>query len=114
MIDHYATGSHMIVDGHRYHQDLKIIRGRVKDKWWRKQGHRLDPDDIKDVVAAGPEILVVGTGYAGQMRVPDITREALFQNHITILAEKTSKASHLYNQLVSEGKEVAGAFHLTC
>ena len=114
MIESYTTGSHMIVDGRTYHQDLKIIRGRVKDNWWRKQGHRLDPDDINDVVIARPEILVVGTGYAGNMRVPDSTRNALSEHNIAIMAEITSKATDLYNQLVSEGKDVAGAFHLTC
>jgi hypothetical protein len=114
MIDHYTTGSHMIVDGHTHHQDLKIIRGQVKDNWWRKQGHRLDLDDIKDVVNARPKILVVGTGYAGNMHVPDNTRNALSKHNINIIAEITSKATNIYNQLVSEGKDVAGAFHLTC
>jgi hypothetical protein len=114
MIDSYATGSHMIVDGHTYHQDLKIIRGRVKDNWWRKQGHRLDPADIKDVVTARPEILVVGTGYAGNMRVPDITRDMLSGYDINVIADITTKATDIYNQLVAEGKDVAGAFHLTC
>ena len=114
MIDSYATGSHMIVDGHTYQQDLKIIRGQVKDNWWRKQGHRLDPSDIKDVIAARPEILVVGTGYAGNMHVPDSTRDMLSSHDISVIADITSKATTIYNQFVSEGKDVAGAFHLTC
>jgi hypothetical protein len=114
MIEHYKTGSHMIVDGHIYHQDLKIIRGQVTDNWWRLQGHRLDPDDIKDVVHARPKILVVGTGYAGNMHVPDITRNALSKHNIDIVAEITSNATNTYNQLFSEGEDVAGAFHLTC
>ena len=114
MIESYTIASHMVVDGQTYHQDLKIIRGQVRANWWRKQGHRLDPDDIKDVVHARPQILVVGTGYAGNMRVPDITRNALSKHHINIISEITSEATKIYNQLVSEGKDVAGAFHLTC
>ncbi len=104
----------VVVDGQTYHQDLIIIRGQVRANWWRKQGHRLDPDDIKDVVHARPQILVVGTGYAGNMHVPDITRNALSKHHINIISEITSEATKIYNQLVSEGKDVAGAFHLTC
>ena len=47
MIERYATGSFMTVQGTKYHQDLKIIRGQVKNNWWRKQGNRLDKDDIR-------------------------------------------------------------------
>ena len=49
MIEHYATGSYMRVDGYEYHHDLKILRGQVKANWWRKQGHRLDTEDISDI-----------------------------------------------------------------
>jgi hypothetical protein len=33
MIDQYTTDSHMTVNGKKYHQDLKIIRGEVNGKW---------------------------------------------------------------------------------
>jgi hypothetical protein len=52
MIEHYARGSYMTVDGNKYHQDLKIIGGQVKGNWWRKQGHRLDTEDISDILSA--------------------------------------------------------------
>ena len=57
MIDQYTTGSHMTVDGTTYHQDLKIIHDEVKGTWWRKEGHRLDIDDIQDILSAEPEVL---------------------------------------------------------
>ena len=114
MIDHYATGSYMTVDGNTYHQDLKIIRGQVKANWWRKQGHRLDTEDISDILSAKPEMLVVGTGYAGNMRIPDSVRSAIENHDIRIVAEETAKAVSSFNRLNSEGKDVAGAFHLTC
>ncbi len=53
MIEHYATGSYMRVDGNDYH-------------------------------------------------------------HIRIIAEETAKAVSIFNRLNSDGKDVAGAFHLTC
>ena len=65
MIDQYTTGSHMTVNGNKYQQDLKIIRGEVKGNWWRGEGHRLDINDIQDILSAGPEVFVIGTGYAG-------------------------------------------------
>ena len=114
MIDQYTTGSHMTVKGATYRQDLKIIRGEVKGNWWRREGHRLDTDDIRDILTSGPEILVIGTGYAGNMRVPDAVRQTIEDRHIKVIAERTADATETFNQLEAEGRDVAGAFHLTC
>ena len=114
MIDQYTMGSHMTVKGTTYRQDLKIIHGEVKGNWWRKEGHRLDTDDIRDILTAGPEILVIGTGYAGNMRVPDSVRHTIEDRQIKIITERTADATKTFNQLEAEGRDVAGAFHLTC
>jgi hypothetical protein len=114
MIDQYITGSHMTVEGKTYHQDLKIIRGEVKGSWWRRKGHLLDPDDIQDILAARPKVLVIGTGYAGNMRVPESLRETIENHHIQVITETTAKAMKSFNRLAEEGEDVAGAFHLTC
>ena len=114
MIDKYVTGSHMTVDGRRYTSDLKIIDGRIASNWWRRSGHRLSGEDISDIISAAPEVLVVGTGYAGAMRIPEEVRSLLRDRNIRLVAEKTPSASETYNRLLSEGNKVAGAFHLTC
>ncbi len=114
MIDAYETGKSMRIGGKAYHNDLKIIDGRVLGDWWRKEGHRLDAVDIDDIVAARPEIVVIGTGYAEGMRVPDATRAMLLSKDIRVVIQATSKAVNTYNRLSKEGHRVSGAFHLTC
>ena len=114
MIAQYTTGSHMTVQGKKYHKDLKIINGLVKGNWWRKEGHRLDAADISDILAAKPDVLVIGTGYAGRMHVPASLRTAMQDEHIEVIAEKTADATKTFNRLFNQGKDVAGAFHLTC
>ena len=114
MIEQYSTGSHMTVKGTKYYQDLKIIHGQVKGNWWRKEGHRLDAADISDILSAKPDVLVIGTGYAGSMHVPASLRTAMQDEHIEVIAEKTSEATKTFNRLFNQGKDVAGAFHLTC
>jgi hypothetical protein len=114
MIDQYTTGSHMTVKGNLYRKDLKIIHGEVIDNWWRQKGHRLATGDIDDIIAARPQILVIGTGYAGNMRVPDTVRQALKNLQIDVIAQTTADATATFNRLFGEGKDVAGAFHLTC
>lgn len=114
MIEQYTTGSHMTVNGKKYHQDLKIIHGEVKENWWRGEGHRLDTNDIQDILSARPEVFVIGTGYAGNMRVPGSVRQTIESHHIKVIAATTADATKTFNQLAAEGKDVAGAFHLTC
>jgi hypothetical protein len=114
MINEYTTGGHMTVKGTRYRRDLKIIRGEVIGNWWRQKGHHLAVGDIDDILAARPQILVIGTGYAGNMRVPESVRQTLQELQIKVIAQTTADATATFNRLSAEGKDVAGAFHLTC
>lgn len=109
----YSFGS-LTAGGVRYTSDLKVVEREVVPNWWRKEGHRLFPEDIADVLAAKPEVLVVGTGSPGNMRVPPETVEAIRGSGIKEVVLPTSQAVKRFNELVDEGKRVAGAFHLTC
>ncbi len=113
MIESYRFGE-MVVSGRAYRRDLKIIEGKVRPEWWRKEGHLLQPEDLEDVWAARPEILVVGTGASGVMRVDPRTVARAQELGITLEAYPTEKAVRRFNELLREGRKVAGAFHLTC
>lgn len=114
MIEKYESGHLIRIDGQTYHNDVKIIDGQVKGNWWRQEGHRLAQEDISDILEKRPDILVIGTGYAGRMHVPDSTRKAVLGHGIQMQAEKTDSAVRTFNRLNKEGRKVAGAFHLTC
>jgi hypothetical protein len=62
----------------------------------------------------GPEILVVGMGDPGNMKVTDKLRKHLASLGIILIEESTSRAAETFNSLFSSGRNVAGAFHLTC
>lgn len=113
MIEEYTSGS-ITVNHKTYHQDLKIVQGQVLDNWWRKAGHRVDVNDMKDVLNASPNIIVIGTGYAENMRVSKELLSETRQRDIKLIAEDTYNAVKTFNDLYSRGKNVSGAFHLTC
>lgn len=113
MIAGYQFGS-ILIEGKSYHRDLKILEGRVLPDWWRKEGHRLTPEDITDILSTRPEILVVGMGEPGRMRVSDTLRTLLAEADIQLVEEPMAKAVETFNRLYREGKKVAAAFHLTC
>ncbi len=67
IIDSYQSGL-IVVNGKNYTSDIIIFSDRVKD-WWRKTGHQLHPGDLSEVIAEKLEVLIVGTGAFGLVKV---------------------------------------------
>ncbi len=112
-VESYSFGR-IVVAGKTYTRDVIIFPDRVLPNWWRKEGHRLCLDDLKEVLDYGPEVLVIGTGYSGLMKVPDDVRKALEARGIEVIVKKTGEAWKTFNELLKRGKKVVAAFHLTC
>ncbi len=111
-IESYRFGR-MVVDGTAHTRDLILLPDRVIGNWWRKEGHRLIPDDLEPVLEAAPEVLVVGTGAFGRMKVTEEARRVLEAAGIDLVVANTGEAVQRYNDLRGR-KRTAGAFHLTC
>ena len=112
MIESYDFGS-IVVDGTKFERDLIIFPDRIDRGWWRKEGHELCVGDVRGIVAAKPEVLVVGTGYSGMMRILPETKKFLASAGIELITAKTEEACKMYNDL-SKSKRVVAALHLTC
>jgi hypothetical protein len=112
MIDSYEFGE-IIVDGKKYTSDVIIFPDRVKGDWWRREGHRLSVEDVKEIAAVKPEVVVVGTGYSGFLDVLSKTKRFLEAEDVEVLVYNTKKACRKYNEL-SKTKRVVAALHLTC
>lgn len=112
MIESYKFGR-IVIRGKKYTTDVIIYPDRVEDNWWREEGHYLSPVDLWAVVQAKPEVLVVGTGYSGLMRISPETEKHLREHGIRLIAERTSEAVRVYNQLCRSTRVIA-ALHLTC
>jgi hypothetical protein len=111
-ISHYSFGS-ITVDGKSYTSDVIVYPGRVDGSWWRREGHYLRPEDLGDVAAAKPGVVVIGTGANGVMRVPEKTVRWLEEKGIEVKVARTAEAVKLYNGLYPDTHVVA-ALHLTC
>jgi hypothetical protein len=113
MIEQYSDG-HIRIKGINYDKDVKIIEGDVVPNWWRKGGHRIEEEDIRDILDATPNILVVGTGYAENVHISQNVVSQAKARDIQLIPEPTPQAVKTFNRLLSEGRSVSGAFHLTC
>ncbi len=112
-IDHYAFGR-VVIDGRAYTSDVIIYPDRVDDRWWRREGHRLEPEDLAGIFRDPPEVLVIGTGHQGRMVVSHEAFAHLRAQGMDVFVDRTSAAAEEFNRLVEERARVAAALHLTC
>ena len=112
IIDSYQFGE-IVINGRQYSSDVIIFPDSVRNNWWRKISHQLCLDDIAEVLTENPEVLVVGTGSSGLVKVLPEVRQVVDARGIELIVEATDKACHTYNQLCRSRRAVA-ALHLTC
>ncbi len=113
MIEKYVFGK-IVVNGVTYTNDIKIIQDTLIPDWWRKSGHQVGMDDVNDILDSETNILVIGTGKFGLMKLTSLLREKLIKKRIVVIEKNTSEAIKIFNQLYKEGKKVSAGFHLTC
>lgn len=113
MIDFYEFGK-IVIDGKTYTSDLIITPIRIIHPWWRKKGHYLTKEDLREILDESIEFIVIGRGFFGVMIVSDELKEFFREKNIPYFAGLTREATNKYNDALSEYKKVYGAFHLTC
>lgn len=112
-IDAYEFGR-IVVNGREYTSDLIIYPDRIEANWWRGEGHRLKPEDLPEILREPPEILVVGTGHNGMMRLFPEDLKRLREAGMEVFAGRTAEAVEDFNRLIREHERVVAALHLTC
>jgi len=113
MIDSYSFGR-IVIEGKKFDSDCIVTQNSINASWWRKSGHELSIEDIREIIEKEkPEAIVVGKGKYGLMKILKETEDYLKEHGIEIHSGKTDEAVKTYND-VSQDKKVVGFFHLTC
>ncbi len=111
-IESYRFGS-VTIDGQTYARDVIVRPEGVLADWWRRDGHSLRPEDLTDALEPRPNVLVIGCGASGVLRIPDETRRWITGQGIELVALPTGAACDEYGRLSGDRRVVAG-LHLTC
>lgn len=111
-VDSYEFGA-IVIDGRTYRTDLLIWPGQIKSDWWRSESHLLQVADVFEALAAGPQVLVVGTGAYGRLAVAPELAAHLKEQGIELVAQPTAAACRTINELAAK-RRLAAALHLTC
>jgi hypothetical protein len=111
-IDRFRFGE-ITIGGQNYTDDLMLLEGRIRPKWWRKEGHLLQLGDLEEAFEGDLDALIVGTGCRECMKVAPEVMAYTRQAGIELLAFETRAACQTFNHLLGKRKIVA-ALHLTC
>ncbi|MFQ5581998.1 MAG: Mth938-like domain-containing protein [Mariprofundaceae bacterium] len=112
-IDEYEFGR-IVIDGKEYIQDIIIFPDSIQASWWRREGHYLHTEDLAMIIDRPPNVLIIGQGFSGCMRVPDELIETLKAKGMQVHVAHTRDAVALYNRLSGGDQSIAAALHLTC
>lgn len=95
-------------------KDICMINGQVS-AWSARKGHRLKPKMVACVLDEDIDILVIGNGVNGAIKVSKKTQKTIEAHGIQkLIIKKTPEACQIYNGLIRQGKKVALLAHGTC
>jgi len=108
----------VVVGETAYSRDVYItVDGNVKKRKKRlareeyHTAHTLGPKELEKICRGGPEILFVGTGESGAMKLSDEALRFLSQRSIECKALPTPDVAEAYNK---SAKRKAAVIHVTC
>lgn len=120
MIEEYKFGS-ITINGKTYDYDLEVRWTGEILKWWRKESHVIDIDDVKRALEQNPDTIVIGNGESGVAKVTDRLKQELSSKKIKLIIDHTEQATKTFNIINEDSEEeegeqsrVIGLFHLTC
>jgi hypothetical protein len=120
MIEEYHFGS-ITINDQVYEHDVEVYSEDKVLEWRRKESHLVDIDDVKRAVEEDPEVIIIGTGHSGMVKVSQETKDFIEEKRIELLVDNTNGAVKAFNMIREESEEkeeksrkVVGLFHLTC
>jgi len=106
--------------GNDDYKDILVVGGKIIPRdlgsLHKRCGtaHRVAPEELDRLLSGDPEVLVVGTGQYGALRISDAVRARLKDRGVSLIAAPTPRAIQEYNRLVEGGKCVNALIHVTC
>jgi len=102
----------VVIDGEKYSQvliigDSVVERDDVKLQEIYGTSHKIGEWEVQELLKEDPEIIVIGTGQNGAMKI-DLKLEG-----VEIISDITPKAIEIFNKK-SKNKKVNALIHTTC
>lgn len=102
----------IIIDKKVYYSDMIV--------WWdgkieyQEKTHEFGMDQFLRLLGRKPEIIVIGTGMSGVVKIPEEVEQVAKDKGVEIFKEVSPKAAKMFNAFVAYKKRVVAVIHSTC
>lgn len=79
----------------------------------RESDHTFSKGELIDLLLKEPEIIVIGTGTAGCVKIEKAAENFAKMKNVELIVKKTPEAIEEFNKL-SKDKKVIAVMHVTC
>ena len=100
------------IDKKIYYSDMIV--------WWdgkvefRTKSHVFDINEFLKISEKKPELIVIGTGISGIIRIEEEVLQVAEEKGIDIYTEISEKAADMFNAFIADKKRVVAVLHSTC
>ncbi|MFQ6010330.1 MAG: MTH938/NDUFAF3 family protein [Candidatus Aenigmatarchaeota archaeon] len=109
-IDNTYFGS-IIIDGRKFNTDMIVCwDGEIRE---RAKSHVFDRRELEDLLMKDPEVVIVGTGQSGLVKIDSSAEIAAKMEGIDFIVAKSPHAVQEFNKLARRKKAIA-VIHVTC
>ena len=109
-VDSFIFGS-IIINGRKFGDDVTVAwDGEVITK---KSAHAFSVNDLRDMLIKAPEVVIIGTGTAGQVKIDPNVQITAGVEGVELIIKPTAQAIEEFNRQ-SKRRKVIASFHLTC
>lgn len=109
----------IVIDGNKYQmRDVVIFPDgtvrRRKFGLWLASHHKYEKEDITELIAAGAETVVIGTGIYSGVKLTEDMREYANESKCELVDLPSRKAIQIFNEKGNIGNKVGALIHILC
>jgi hypothetical protein len=102
------------IDGKTYDSDIIVSwDGEIKEARTFVR-HLFGNNELKELIKKNPDVIIVGTGDSGFLKVSDEVRSLCKQKNVELVEMISKKAIEKFNDNLKKGKKVIVFIHITC
>jgi len=110
-LDATSFGS-ITISGKKYDHDVYVFWNGTVER--RVGDHTVPARQTEYMVKKKPEIIVIGTGQFGIVRVLSESEKLARKQNIEVVKARTPQAIGIFNEAMKQGKRVSAIIHVTC
>ena len=100
------------INGQKHETDLTVYwDGEILQ---RDRRHNLTKSDIDELLLKEPEVIVIGTGNSGLMKVDTAAEVSAKIHGVEVVSKATPLAAQEFNKFMRLKKRVVAVMHATC